>query len=176
MLGVLEKESCPTFPILGTDFHWSWERRALEGSPKSEICKLQKCVTTLVSAGMGCPPPVAPLFAGRLQGWAVSACPRHPGGLAHPHWQCVDWQLGAELDSPDPGCLSPTLCPLFLAYHPVPCGIFPPPLSILPFLPSARIQDFLPSSPTSALGAVAAQVELDAPKKPQKQNKTKQKN
>lgn len=24
-------------------------------------------------------------------------CSRHPGGVACPHWQCVDWQLGTEL-------------------------------------------------------------------------------
>lgn len=56
------------------------ERRVLKRLPKSETCKLQKCITTtLVSAGMRCPPPTSPYSAGWLEGWAVSTCPRHPG-------------------------------------------------------------------------------------------------
>lgn len=33
-------------PGISTDPHSSWKRRALERLPKSEICKLQKCIIT----------------------------------------------------------------------------------------------------------------------------------
>lgn len=141
--------------------------------PKSEICKLQTCYYNHPWSQLerGCPLPISPLSAGWLQGWAMSTYPRHPGGLAHPHWQCVDWQLGTdeleflgELDSSHPGALRlvahPPLC---LASHPLPYCIFP--LSFLSPLPRAQILESLPFSPTPALEAVAAEVELDAPKK-----------
>jgi hypothetical protein len=91
---------------------------------ENETCQLLKCTRwpPLESAGLRCSPPSSLLPAGWLEGWAVSTCSRHPGGLAHPHWQCVDWQLGSEsvslefpegLDLTSPrssmvGCPSPT--------------------------------------------------------------------
>lgn len=91
-----------------------------------------------------CPPPTSLLSAGWLQGWAMSTHPRYPGGLAHPHWQCVDWQLGTDdlefPDEPDSShlgalrlwpipnsvCTLPGLSPSSLLYLPF----------FLPFFPS----------------------------------------
>lgn len=62
----------------------------------------------------------------------MSTSPRYPGGLAHPHWQCVDWQLGTdELESPDeldsshPGATG-------LVAHPLPCAHSARPLTLFP--------------------------------------------
>lgn len=72
-------------PRISTDPRSSWEKRALERLPKSEICKLQKCMTTTLGFSWH---EVSTthllLLAGWLARWAMSACPRHPGGLDYP--------------------------------------------------------------------------------------------
>ena len=125
-------------PSIHTDPQSSWKRRALKKLPKSEICKLQTCYYNHPWSQLegGCPLPISPLSAGWLQGWAMSTHPRHPGGLAHPHWQCVDWQLGTdelefpgELDSSHPGALR-------LVAHPPPCAHSVWPLTLFPIVSS----------------------------------------
>ena len=63
---------------------------------------------------------------------------------------------------------SPTLCTFCLASHPLLYCILP--FSFLSSLPRAQILESLPSSPTPALEEVAAEVELDAPKKKKKKS------
>lgn len=118
-----------------------WHLRAAEIYPLPQV-----------SAGLRRPPPTPLLPAGWLQGWAVPTCSGRPDGLALPRWQCVDWQLGPEprnwthltqqLSGKLPVTLSVPLCPAS-----VPTYLWRPPPSLTP-----------------ALVAVAAQVELDAPK------------
>lgn len=67
----------------------------------------------------------------------MSTHPRCPGGLAHPHWQCVDWQLGTddlefsdELDSSHSGALR--LWPIPNSVRTLP-GLSPSSLLYLPF-------------------------------------------
>lgn len=118
----------------------------------------------------------APSWLARV--WVVSICCRHPGGLAHPHWQCVDWQLGTELMSlafPDgldsltsprcyqAGCPSPTLCPLCLASAPLTLLYRPSSLLFLPSQgPDSRISS---SSPIVALEAVSCRGGIRCTKK-----------
>ena len=58
----------------------------------------------------------------------------------------------------------PPLC----AHSAWPLTLFSIVSSLFPSLPRAQILESLPSSPTPALEAVAAEVELDAPKKKKK--------
>jgi len=163
MLGILEKEKCPaSAQILARPERGEHLRGCRKGKPAG--CR-RVSQRPSVSAGMRCPPPITPLSAGWLQGWPGSARPRHPGGLAHPHWQCVDWQLGTELASPHPGAVTQAVrLPLCLACRLVPCWTSPQ--LFLPFFPSQGPDSGLSSfSPTPALEAVVTEVELDAPKK-----------
>lgn len=131
MLRLLEKEKCPASAQIPTHPGRGEHLRDCQ-KVKSAGCR-SVSQQPLVSVGMRCPPPITPLLVGWLQGWAVPARPRHPGDLAHSHWQCVDWQLGTELDSPHPGAVTQAVPPpLCLACHLVPCA---PPLPFPSFLP-----------------------------------------
>lgn len=102
----------------------------------------------LVSAGTRPLPPVSPLS------WLVPRRgsirpPQASWSLAHPHWQCVDWQLGTEpteLEFPD-GVGSRHPGALWLAAHPPLCTHSLWPLTLLPALPSL----FLPFLPPQGL-------------------------
>lgn len=154
---------------ISTDPHSPWRGERLRGHRKRKSAGCRRVSQLLlVSAGMRCPPPITPVLAGWLQGWAASACPRHPGGLAHPHWQCVDWQLGTELDSPHAGAVTQAVHLPLCAHSAWPVALSPVVLfrPSLPFFLSQGPDSELTSSfSNSSLEAVAAEVALDTPKK-----------
>lgn len=67
----------------------------------------------------------------------MSTHPRHPGGLAHPRWQCVDWQLSTdELEfPPHPGAIWSVAHPLLCARSAWPLTLIPVLSSLLLFFP-----------------------------------------